>query len=163
MPPDPGAVDAALIARLTDPALQALMPGGVYFDIGAKGQTAMVIVSVMEDAADYMFHGDATRRTVYQVKAVDLQTSGARVTEAAARIHALLQWDDDGPPPLVLAEFDLLALRLVERVRYTEVDTANADQRWQHHGGLYEVLVAPVALAPAHTTEEDAHGTTTRQ
>jgi hypothetical protein len=145
MPPDATAIDEALVARLTDPALQALMPGGPYFDVGAKGQTAMVVVSLSEDAAREMLHGTAAIRTVYLVKAVELQTSGARVHEAAARIHALLQWDDDGPPPLTMPGFDLMALRRVERIRYTETDATNADQRWQHHGGLYEVFVAPHA------------------
>jgi hypothetical protein len=164
-PPDAGAVDAALVARLTDATLAALMPGGVYFDIGVKGQTAMVIVSLQEDGADEMLGGAASQRTVYLVKAVDLQTSGSRVSEAAARIHTLLQWDD-GPAPLVIAGFDLQALRRVERVRYTEVDTSNADQRWQHQGGLYEVIVAPAAAPVAHVpaeTPEETHGTTTRQ
>lgn len=164
---DAAAIDDALVARLTDPTLQALMPGGPYFDVGAKGQTAMVVVSLSDDDAAEMFHGQASLRTVYLVKAVELQTSGSRVREAAARIHALLQWDDDdaSPPPLTIVGFDLQALRRVERIRYTETDTTNADQRWQHHGGLYEVIVTPQPTPPAHvriSAEETTHGSTTR-
>jgi hypothetical protein len=146
--PDAAAIDAALVARLTDPALAALMPGGPFFDVGAKGHTAMVIVSLTDDATREQFGGAASERSVYLVKAVALDTSGSNVSAAAARIHALLQWDT-GPAPLVIAGFDLMALRRVERVRYTEVDPTNADQRWQHQGGLYEVIVAPLPPAAA--------------
>jgi hypothetical protein len=162
--PDAAAIDVALVQRLTDSVLQALMPGGPFFDVGAKGQTAMIIVSLSTDSADEMFHGQAALRPVYLVKAVELQTSGSRVGDAAARIHALLQWDDEAaPPPLTIAGFDLLALRRIERVRYTEIDTANPDQRWQHHGGLYEVIVAPQATAAAADSPGGTeHGSTTR-
>lgn len=157
-----------MIARLTDATLQGLMPGGPYFDIGAKGQTAMVVVSLNDDDASQMFHGAASIRTVYAVRAVELETSGSRVQDAAARIYQLLQWDDDSPPPLTIAGFDVQALRRIKRIRYTEVDTTNADQRWQIHGGLYEVIVAPRPAARATTSDatadsgEEQHGSTTR-
>jgi hypothetical protein len=168
MPSDHAAVDRALIARLTDAELQALMPGGPYFDLGAHGQTGMTIVSVHEDAGSEQFGGVAARRTVYQAKAVDLNTSAVKAEQAAARIHALLQWDD-GPAPLAIAGFDLMALRLTERIRYTEVDAVNDDLRWQHQGGLYEIIVSPapgasVAAATVNASpEEHAYGATTRQ
>jgi len=158
---DGPAVDAAIVARLTDSALAALLPGGVYWDIGGKGLDAFVVVSLSEDATTEQFGGAAAERTVYLAKAVHRSTSGTTAADAARRIHALLQWDDDdgqAPPPLTIAGHELLALRRVERVRYTEVDGSNPDQRWQHHGGLYEVITAAQA-APA----EDEHGTTTRQ
>ena len=147
-------VDAALVARLTDPALQGLMPGGVYWDVGAKGHDALVVVSLSEDAATEQLGGASWERTVYLAKAVHRSTSVKTAAEAAARIHALLQWDS-GPAPLTIEGHDLLALRRIERVRYTEIDDTNPDQRWQHHGGLYEVITAAVAA-------EDAHGSTTR-
>lgn len=155
-PPDGAAIDAALVARLTDPTLAALMPGGPFFDVGAKGHTAMVIVSLSDDTTREQFGGAASERSVYLVKAVALDSSGLKVSEAAARIHALLQWDT-GPAPLVIAGFDLMALRRTERVRYTEVDPTNADQRWQHQGGMYEVIVAPIPTAPAAAAGGNSH------
>ena len=152
------AVDAALVARLTDPELQALMPGGVWWDVGGKNGDAFVVVSLEEDASEDEFGGAAASRTVYQVRAVHRSTSGTMAGQAATRLDALLIWDDEeAAPPLVIAGHDLLAMRKVERVRYTEVDANNPDQRWQHIGGLYEVITAVARTA------EEAHGSTTRQ
>jgi len=145
MPGDSAAIDDAMVARLTgDPQLQALIPAGPFFDVAGKGYTGFTLLSVHENVSIGQFGGQAFERTVYQAKAVDLNTSSTNARQAAARIHALLEWED-GPPPLTIAGFDLLALRRVERVRYTEPDAANPDARWQNQGGLYEVITAPVA------------------
>ena len=147
-------IDNALVARLSgDAQLQALMPGGVWFDLAGKGQTAFVIIGLNEDAAFQQFEGEAAARTVYLVKAVELQTSGKNAANAAARIHTLLQWNT-GPAPLTMAGYDLLALRRVERIRYTEVDATNPDARWQHQGGLYEVITAEVAASALSRKDE---------
>jgi hypothetical protein len=139
MPADSSAVDAALSAKLlADSALIALMPDGVWFDEAGKSATKFVLVSHVAHEDTYMLQGSAYERFLYLVKAVALETSGANVRAAAARIHALLQ---DGT--LTPSGYTLMRMQRVERIRYTEVDEVNADARWQHRGGHYEVMVSP--------------------
>lgn len=136
--PDSSAVDAALIAKLTsDATLTALMPDGVFYDYSPQGATRLVIVSQLAHEDAYQFQGHAWERFVYLVKAVDLDTSGSSAKSAADRIHTLLQ---DGT--LTITGYELMNMHRLERVRYTEVDE-DTDQRWQHRGGQYELLVTP--------------------
>lgn len=136
--PDSSDVDAALSAKLlADGALAALMPDGIWFDIATHGATRFVIVSQLAHEDAYMFEGVAWERFLYLVKAVAKSSTGADVKAAAARIHTLLQ---DGT--LTVTGYELMVMQRTERVRYTEVDE-DTDERWQHRGGQYEVLVSP--------------------
>lgn len=137
--PDSSAVDAAVIGRLlADGTLQGLMPDGVYWDVAPHGKTKFVIVSqvIHEDVG--MMQGTAFERFTYLVKAVELTTTGANITAASARINALMD-----QASFTIAGYGLMASYRIERIRFTEVDETNADLRWQHRGGNYEVYVSP--------------------
>jgi len=139
---DSSAVDAALLSKLqNDATLMALMTDGVYFDEAPQGATKFVIVQQMNHDDTYV-QGAATsalEEAVYLVKAVALDTSGADVKTAAARIDTLLHGGTITP-----TGYSLMNLRRWtggnNRVRMTEDDDQN-DQRWQHRGFLYEVMV----------------------
>jgi hypothetical protein len=137
---DPNAVDRALIGKLAgDAELTALLPGGVFWDLAPLGTTAFVLVSLMQSRGLPELDGaDTFRDFVYLVKAVALGSSSAPTAAADARIQALL---DHGDLDLSGSGGDLMVMRWVERVRYTEA-TAQSDI-WQHRGGRYEVMVTP--------------------
>lgn len=141
--PDSSEVDAALSAKLlSDAALTALMPDGVYFDVAAHGKTKFVIISLLSGLDGRMFSGRAMETLVYLVKAVALETTGANVKAAAARIDVLLSGTNTEGGTLTVTGYGLMDMRRIERVRYTEVDESN-DARWQHRGGHYELWVSP--------------------
>uniref|UniRef100_A0A6M3JPL6 Uncharacterized protein n=1 Tax=viral metagenome TaxID=1070528 RepID=A0A6M3JPL6_9ZZZZ len=141
MPADSSAVDAAVVAKLAgDSTLLALMTDGVFVDIAGKDDTRFVIVSQASHFDDYVFDGRVVETFSYLVKAVDRSTSGATVKTAAARIDTLLQ-----DVALTISGYGHLLTRRSERVRYTEVDSVDQDIRWQHRGGLYQVVVAPLS------------------
>jgi hypothetical protein len=136
--PDSGAVDAALSSRLlSDLTLAGLMPDGVYFDVGKHGAQRFVVVSLITENDIGMFNGRAFEDALYLVKAVALQTTGADVRSAAARIDTLLE-----QTTLDVTGYGQITIRREARVRYTEVDTDN-DARWQHRGGHYRVFASP--------------------
>lgn len=139
MPADSSEVDAALATKLLgDATLTSFMTDGVWFDQAKKDATKFVIISRLAHEDTYMLQGEAWERFLYLVKAVALETNGANVKQAAARIHTLLQ---DGT--LSATGYTLMRMQRVESVRYTEVDEIDRDVRWQHRGGHYEVLVNP--------------------
>lgn len=136
---DPSEVDAAIVAKLAgDATLMALMTDGVHIDIAPSGKTKFVIVSLSTHEDEYVFEGSAFERSQYIVKAVERSLSGTTVKTAAARIHALLQ-----DQPLTITGYTHSLTRRAERIRYTEVDELDADIRWQHRGGRYDVMVSP--------------------
>ena len=102
-----------------------------------KSAQRFVLISLLAHEDEYQFGGSAWERFTYLVKAVILETTGANVKTAAARIHTLLQ---DGT--LAPTGYGLMRMARLERVRYTEVDE-DTDARWQHRGGHYEVMVVP--------------------
>ena len=114
------------------------MPDGVYWDVAAHGKTKFVIVSQAFHDDTASFSSDAYERFTYLVKAVELATSGANIGAAAVRIQTLLH-----NVTFAVTGYGLMSSYRVERVRYTEVDAENADLRWQHRGGRYEVWVSP--------------------
>jgi hypothetical protein len=137
---DSSEVDSALIAILSsDATLMALMPGGVAWEVATAGTTKFVLVSQIEHGDTYELPGPiAWERFLYLVKAVAQGSSGTDVRPAAARIHELLQ-----DAPLVPTGYHpRMVLQRTDRIRYTEVDEVT-DERWQHRGGHYEVLVCP--------------------
>jgi hypothetical protein len=140
---DPSDVDAAILAVLrNDQALMALMPDGVYFDVAPPGRTKYVIVSMEFHEDFYTFDGRALERTIYLAKAIERDIDGADVKAAAARIDELLQ----GQPLTIPGYVHSLTSR-TGRARDTERDEVDNSALWQHRGGHYEVLVAPVATA----------------
>jgi|SRR5262245_29991328 len=137
---DSSDVDAALIAKLqADATLMGLMPDGVAWDVAAAGATQFVLVSQIEHSDTYVLPGPVGwERFLYLVKGVTRGSSGSQVRQAAARIHALLQ---DGTLTAT-GYYPRMVLQQLERIRYTEVDETT-DERWQHRGGHYEVLICP--------------------
>jgi len=146
-PPDSSDVDNALVAKLAaDATLAALMPGGVWIDEGPAGLTQLVIVSLVDEADAPIFEGRGAEDALYLVVARELSTVAVKNSKAAAaRIDALL---DPQPPAaratLAVAGYGLLVMRRQSRVRMTEVDEIDSSIRWQHRGGRYQVMVAPI-------------------
>jgi hypothetical protein len=138
--PDSSEVDAAVMAKLSgDPTLMGILTGGVYWDLASLGLTKFCIVSQLAHEDRYVLTASGLwERFTYLVKGVTQGTSGTEVKKASAQIHALLQG-----AVLVIPGYSTIDIARVERVRYTEVDETS-DVRWQHRGGHYEVLVAPV-------------------
>jgi hypothetical protein len=147
------AIDTALYGVLdADPTLRALMPDGVYFDVARQPATRFVLVSLLS-AVDTRNSFGATphdQRTfeqpVYLIKAVAKNSTGSDVADAADRIDALLT-----PEAFDIPGYVTVAIGRQERFRYTEFDP-ETDARWQHHGGQYEIHVAPIATGTRHET-----------
>jgi hypothetical protein len=140
---DPSNVDAAILAVLrADPELRTLMPDGVYFDVPPPGRTRYVVVAMEFHEDTYVFGGCAFERTIYLVKAVERHIDGTNAGRAAARIHELLQHQ-----PLTIVGYDHGLTSRTGRARDTEPDEVDNDAMWQHRGGRYEVMVAPIATA----------------
>jgi hypothetical protein len=140
MPPsDSSEVDAAIVGRLMgDAQLTALMPDGVYFGVGPNNKTRFVIISLVVHEDVYQFGGSAYERFTYFVQAVENSTSGANVKAAAYRIHTLLQ-----DATFSVTGYGLMKCQRSEYIRFPEVDDINAEIRWQHRGGNYEIWVSP--------------------
>jgi hypothetical protein len=135
------AVDEALVAILSnDPTIEALLPDGVYMDVSPAGKTRCVIVRLETHEDTRGLGMPLYERFVYLVKAVTLATSGVDADSAAFRIHELLEAATLAP---ITGYVHMSTLRL-ERVRYPEPDAMDADKRWQHSGGHYEILVSPI-------------------
>lgn len=125
----------------TDPELAALMPDGVFYEQAPPGSRAFVLVSLIDSVDVPAYAGSGTRRAyediLYLIKATELSTSGAKVTDAAARIDTLLE-----DATYAIAGFVLMASFRVNRIRAIEVDDLDPDLRWQHSGGNYRVQAA---------------------
>lgn len=136
--PDSAAIDSALIGKLLgDATLMAITTDGVYSNIAAPGKTRFVIVSLLSSEDEPMFNARAFEVGTYLVKAVIRSTSGADANTAAARIDTLLDGGTMTP-----TGYTLMNMERTERIRYNEVDPDDADARWQHRGGLYEIAVS---------------------
>lgn len=133
------AVEKALIGKLAaDATLAGLLPDGVFYDVAPINSTKFTLVSISTSrGAPELQDGDSFRAFVYLVKAVVLGSSKDPITAADKRIHELL---DHGSLDLPDAGGSLMALRWVDRVRYTEMIAA---ETWQHRGGRFEVIVTP--------------------
>ena len=139
--PDASALDSAILAVLSaDPILAALMPDGVFWDVAPQGATAFVIVGLQDFVSALMLGGvDGTEKTAYLVKATSRTTGGTTMRDAAARIHDLLHLQ---PLALEGTGYELMIMHRVRRVRYTEPDPTDSAERWQHRGGVYDVMVS---------------------
>lgn len=150
---DANEVDKAVIAKLSaDATLAGLLPGGVFWDLAPAGSTQFVLVSLSDSRAlPELRERDTFNQFIYLVKAVAKGTNTAPTAAADKQIRALL---DHGTLDLRAAGGELMVMRWLDRVRYTEQASASAET-WQHRGGRYEVTVTP--------TEGTDNGTTTRQ
>ena len=82
--------------------------------------------------------GSSRLSVVYLVDASH-SVSGRALTDAAARIDALLE-----DQPLTVPGYGWLSTVRVSRIRLpSELDPSDKSIRWQHHGGRYRVQVAP--------------------
>lgn len=140
--PSSSDVDAAVVAALKadtgSGGLMTLMTDGVYIDVAPPGSTKFVLVSLAAHEDEYQFNDAAYERSLYLVKAVDLNQSGTRAKAAADRIQTVLQ-----DQPLTITGYDHMLTSREERVRYTETDGVEPNTRWQHRGGRYAVYVSP--------------------
>jgi len=133
--------DALLDKLLGDAPLMALMPDGVWWDVAKQGAQRFVVVSLVKERDDQMFRGRAFEDSSLRVKAVALSSTGADVKAAAARIDALLEG-----ATLTIPGYNHLVLRRTARVRHTAVDEVDRSIRWQHRGGLYQLVVTDPAV-----------------
>lgn len=135
-------VDAAVFSALSNDAqLTTLAPGGVYRDVAPqKVSQPFVIVQQMDHADNYQLGRERSyERLVYMVKAVERSDSSSGVIAAANRIETLLQ-----NASLSMSGYALMLIERTERLRYVEISEENKDIRYQHCGGLYEVVVDPL-------------------
>jgi hypothetical protein len=143
-------LDQALIDWLqADVPLAALCQPGlhVFWDTAPAGSTKFVLVSLVDEHDEPVFEGRAFEDTLYLVKAVAREpASAATIKAAAARIDVLLNPQRPmRPATITIAGYRLLLTRRESRVRMTEVDDVDTSIRWQHRGGRYQVVAAPVA------------------
>ena len=139
--PDTSKIPAALIAMLSADTgaggVMTLMPDGVWFGLAPKGKTRFVLISQASSHDQGQFQQRAFESLVYLVKAVQLSSSMTTVTAAAARIDALLDFQS-----LSATGYTHVWAERLEHVQYLEVDEQEADIRWQHCGGLYEIFAS---------------------
>jgi hypothetical protein len=133
---DSSAIVNGVIAKLgADTALLALVPNGVYEDMGPPAATRFVIVSqILATDTPVFSQGRVIEEALLLVEARVLKASGGDVAAAAARIDALLE---DGT--LTVAGYQLAALYREEFVRGTEVDEVDPTIVWRRRGGRYRV------------------------
>jgi len=140
--PDSSAIGNALIAKLGACApLLALMPNGVYEDMGPAGMTRFVIVSLVIGSDTGMFNGRACEEHVYLIEARALSTSGGDVQAAAKVIDDLLDPQPPLPPAtLTVPGYALMTIRRDEFVRGREPDAGDPSILWKRRGGRYTVM-----------------------
>lgn len=142
---DSSALDAAVTNLLiTDSALMALLPDGVYFDQVPQNGRRYVLITIPAAPDIGMFadpttgQGLAFEEPIYLVLAVVLASSGD-IQAAADRLHAILEGATITAPG-----YGPAMLRRISRVRRGDRDQTDASQRWQVRGGEYTMTVAPL-------------------
>lgn len=142
---DSSAVEIALVKKLRDDSqLSALLPDGVFFSAADEGCTKFALVSMATAFDEAMFRASAFEDYNFLVKAVVLNDDDGTTRLAAARINELL----DPQPPAQKATLDvegynLMVMRRIDRVRYSDPDPQDQKTVWQHRGGHYQVMVCP--------------------
>lgn len=135
------AIDQALIGALAnDATLSTLAPGGVYRGVAPQSVDApYVIIELVtaEDEPELQF-GTAFESILYLVKAVAQGTTAGTAQNAADRIHTILQ-----NAVLTISGYRCMLCQREERIAYVEIDDGS-DNRYQHRGGMYRVIVDPV-------------------
>jgi hypothetical protein len=148
MAPDSAALVNAVIAKLNgDTPLLALVPNGVYEDVGPPGATKFVVVSLIIGTDTSVFvHGRVIEDLLLLIEARVRFTGRNDVgaaSAAAARIDALLE---DGT--VDAAGYLVTAIRRDEPVHNTEVDEVDPTIRWKRRGGRYRLTAYRSAVAP---------------
>lgn len=138
---DSAAVDAALVAVLSDAALAALLPDGIWRDVAPQSKRRFIVFSMPAHEDAYMFEDEAYERFTYLVKAVVKDTSNTVAKDAAVRIRTLI----DSLTGAAIDGYVIADAHRTERVAYAESDPDNADARWQHYGGLFEIMASPTS------------------
>ena len=121
-----------------DATLIGLVPEGAFLNVSPAGITKAVIVSQIIAEDHYAMRSTAYQRFLFLVKAVERSTSPDGVDAAAARIQALLH-----AQALTITGYKHMVTLREEPISYTEVDDDDADERWQHAGGRYEIFATP--------------------
>jgi hypothetical protein len=139
LPPESSAILNALVAKLgADSALLALVPNGVYEDLGPPAATRFVVVShIITTDVPVFAQGRVLEDGLYLVEARILASTGGDVAAAAARIDELLE---DGT--LTVTGYHVAALYREEFVRGTEVDEIDHAILWKRRGGRYRVTAS---------------------
>lgn len=136
---DSAAVDGAVFTLLQgDGALTTLLPDGIWRDLAVSGKTRFAVVSQPGHEDIYQQGSRAFERFTYLIKAVMKTDAPAAAQSAAARIDTLMNG------LTTITGYHAVLSQRSERVAYTEIDPDNPDTRWQHFGGLYEVMVEPL-------------------
>lgn len=137
------ALDAALFARLSaDATLQTLAPGGVWRDVAPQGTaTPYVVLAQVSHSDHYELGGEAYEELIVVVDAIAQGPSASGSIAAYNRIHALLQDASLAP----VTGYRVLVCQRFDRIAETELDPANADRRYQHRGGTYQILAQATA------------------
>jgi len=137
---DAAEMDVAIFTVLDDPALQALLPDGVYWGQASQGtipKTKFVIVAQTHHEDQYEFQDEAFERFIYQITARAKESTSVTVDTAAARIRVLMAG-------LTTATgYEVAAVQRIERIKYPDPDPGDPATLWQHAGGLYEILAQP--------------------
>lgn len=135
--PDSSAIDYAVFAALrADATLMAMVPDGVFRDEAPQGKTKFIVVATPSSEDVPMLGGTAFENQTYLVKAVLKEQTVVNADAAAARIKTDLE------AMTAAAGYGGVTAQRTERVAYAEIDPDDADARWQHRGGLYELTVA---------------------
>jgi hypothetical protein len=133
------AVEAAILTVLSaDAALTALLPHGVWLDIGKKGSTRFAVVQHQTHVDEEGFRAPLYEEFRYRITARVLDLATTAADAAAYRIHELLE-----DQVLTITGYTHMSTLRVERIKTTEVDAIDNDIRWQIAGGDYEIHVSP--------------------
>lgn len=135
---DPTQVRAGLIAKLeaSDDLMDAF-PDGVWFGVAPREMTKFILVSTVIAEDERFFNAtDGDLRFLFLVKAVEKTEDSTNVDAGAVLIHAALQ-----DQPLTITGYTHQSTKREEHIEYPEVDD-DTDERWQHSGGRYEVVVS---------------------
>lgn len=146
-------IHAAVIGYLqADGALKTLLPDGVWRGVAKSGKR-FCIVDVFEGADTSVFGGRAIETVLYAIKASVLDGAGGNVSEAFARIDALMSEARLTVPGYVF----MSCVREDDQplIDYEERNTTDSTLLWRHMGGHYRVSVSvPRARRPASQEEE---------
>lgn len=161
MRPDSSAVANALIAKLgADADLLALVPNGVYEDLGPPNAKRFVVVSqILATDTPVFSQGRVIEDALFLVEARLLASANGNAAAAAARIDALLE---DGT--MDVPGYRVTDMHREEFVRGTEVDEVDPTIVWKRRGGRYrvtayrEIEASAVAADSLYDTTADRFG-----
>lgn len=135
--PNSSDIDAALLARLNDPALLALAVNGIWFDQAPPGSTKFVLVTLITETDGAVFGGRAIEDALYSIEYRELDTGTSNAKAAADLIDTLLE-----DCSLTAAGYQTATVHRERRLRFTETDDADPAIRWRRRGGEYRVTMA---------------------